>query len=127
MEKSKKNEVQKIFRHMRKMSLEKMVGLTKCCISSLSNHENYIIKPRIKNIHKIAEALNINPDILLYSYGILPEHAQEIIKSDPFYYMEKINKMCNNHSKRYGNEKIDLSNLNKLRAYEYILKGEKDE
>lgn len=127
MSKRKKNEIQVLFRNIREMSLEKMVKLTKCCISSISNHENYIMQPRIKNIYKVAKALKINPDILLYSYGILPEYEQQIIKSDPFYYMEKINKICNNHSKRYGNEEIDLSNLNQLRVYDYILKGEKDE
>ncbi len=127
MSKRKKNEIQVLFRNMRKMSLEKMVKLTKCCISTLSNSENYIVQPRVKNIYKMAKALNINHDILLYSYGILPQYEQQIIKSDPFYYMEKINKICNNHSKRYRNEEIDLSNLNQLRVYDYILKGEKDE
>lgn len=127
MSKNNKNDIQIIFRNIRRINLNKMVDLTKCCIASLSNHENYKVTPKVKNVLIVAKALNVKPDILLYSYGILPEDEQKIIKSDPFYYMEKIKKLCNNHSKRYGDEEVDLSTLNNLRAFEYALKGDNDD
>lgn len=88
-------------------------------LSAISNYENEFFLPSRKTIKKIAKALKIMPDVLLYSFGYLGEEEIEIIKSDPFYYMEKIKELCNNHDDRYGKERIDLDELNRKRAFDY--------
>lgn len=87
--------------------------------SSLSEYENHKIIPLRKTIINIANALNIAPDIIFYSFGYFGDKEIEIIKNDPFYYMEKIKELCNNHDNRYGKESVNLDDLNRTRAFEY--------
>jgi len=87
--------------------------------ATASYYESGTIIPSRKKIKTIAKILNISPDIIFYSFGCFGDEEIEIIKSDPFYYMEKIKELCNNHADRYGNEKVNLEDLNRIRAFEY--------
>jgi hypothetical protein len=89
-------------------------------VRGASVYERNIREPRIETALVIAESLKVNPDLLLYSFGILPKEDKEIIKSDPYFYMEKIKEMCNNHNNRYGKEDVDLYSLNVMRVSDYI-------
>ena len=82
--------------------------------------ERNIKEPRRDTALSVAESLNVDPDVLLYSFGILPQKEKDIVKSDPFFYMEKIKKICDNHETRYGNEDVDLYSLNVARVSQYI-------
>lgn len=75
--------------------------------------------PRESTVICISEALGIKPDILLYSFGHLPDKEKDIISSDPFFYREKILELCNNHNNRYT-QRVDLDLLNLKRAADYI-------
>jgi hypothetical protein len=119
--------VQTVLRNIRGISLREVKEIAGHSIAGISLHENKIMHPDKKTILSIAKVIDIKPDILFYSYGILPESEASIIKQDPFYYMEKIRKICHNHEKRYGNEEFDLNKLNSSRAFEYIVKEDKND
>lgn len=95
-------------------------------IHSMSEFENNKRTPSGKMILDIAEDLDVHPDILFYSFGILPKYESDIIKLDPFFYLEKIKYLCNNHKSRYGNRDIDLNKLNDLRMFDYINKRKRE-
>ncbi len=127
MDSKKIKHVQTLFRNIREMSLREIKNLTGRAEASISLNENLKIIPGIKTIFMVSEALEINPKILFYSYGMLPDKIQVMIRSDPFYYMEKIEKLYYNHEKRYGSEEFDLNKLNASRAFEYIVKEDKND
>jgi transcriptional regulator with XRE-family HTH domain len=126
MDSKKVKHIQTILRTVRGLSLREVREITGHSITGMSLHENKIMVPDKKIILSIANVLDVNPDILFYSYGILPEYEEGIIKEDPFYYMDKIRKICHNHEKRYGDKDVDLNKLNAARAFEYIVKESKD-
>ncbi|MGN6560729.1 MAG: hypothetical protein ACTHJ2_09420 [Candidatus Nitrosocosmicus sp.] len=95
-------------------------------VTSLHKYEKRKFDPDHKTIKGISESLGINPDILFYTYGLLPEEDREIIKEDPFFYMEKIKKLLNNHEKRYGKKNVDMAQLNINRCYDYIEKSKSE-
>ncbi len=122
----KKIPLLRIFRQLQGITLQetsKNIGTDsngrKIHLTAISNYEREFYLPSRKTIKKMAEALRIMPDILFYSFGYLAEEEIEIIKSDPFYYMEKIKELCNNHVNRYGKERINLDELNRKRAFDY--------
>jgi len=126
--KSKKiKHVQALFRNIRGISLKDIQNLKGHTPNSICLHENSKSIPETKTIFNVSDVLEINPNILFYSYGILPPRILSMIKSDPFFYMEKIEKLYYNHDKRYGNEEFDLNKLNGLRALEYIVKESKND
>lgn len=127
MSKKKTKHIQTLFRNIRGLSLKQVGALTGHTENTLCLIEQLKKTPNIKTTINVGNALEINPKILLYAYGTLPERILEMIKSDPFYYMEKIEKLYYNHEKRYGGEEVDLAKLNATRALEYIVKGNKDE
>jgi len=119
--------VQTIFRNIRGLSLRDIEERTGHHINSISLHEQLKDIPRQKTILNVSNILEINPNILYYAYGNLPAKILDMIKSDPFYYMEKIEKLYYNHDMRYKNEDIDLNKLNGVRALEYIVKDSKND
>jgi hypothetical protein len=127
MTNKKVKHVQVLFRNIRGVSLKEIKDLTGHTTNSICLHENLKSQPEVKTIINVSKVLDINPKILFYAYGTLPTRILEMIKSDPFYYMEKIEKLYYNHEKRYGNEDVDLNKLNCIRALEYIVKESKDE
>lgn len=127
MKEKKIKHVQAFFRNVRGLTLKNVKDLTGRSQASTSLNENLKVIPARKTILNIAKILGINSKILFYSYGLVPKNIQEMIKSDPFYYMEKLEKLYYNHEKRYGGEDVDLDKLNAARAFEYIVKESKDE
>lgn len=125
MKKNKPKHIQALFRNLRGVSLKHVEDLTGHVATNLSTHENLRTIPELKTILNVSKVLDINPTILLYTYGIIPDKIKEMIKSDPFYYMEKMEKMYYNHDKRYGSDEVDLDKLNILRVFEYTMKGDK--
>jgi hypothetical protein len=126
MTKNKLKHVQSLFRRIRGMSLKAVGETTGHQQNNLSLHEQLKETPKIKTIINVSNALQINPKILFYAYGSLPQRILDMIKSDPFYYMDKLEKLYYNHEKRYGGEDVDLNKLNAARAFEYIVKESKD-
>lgn len=90
-------------------------------IHGIHDMEDGKTRPRESTVISISNSLGIKPDILLYSFGHLPPTEREIISSDPFYYSEKIQDMCNNHEHRYEGQSIgDIDLLNIKRCANYI-------
>ena len=125
--KTKIKHVQTIFRNIRGLSLKQIEEITGHPNNCISLHEQLKEVPRNKTVINISNALEINPKILFYAYGTLPPRILDMIKSDPFYYMEKLEKLYYNHEKRYSGEDVDLNKLNSARAFEYIVKENKDD
>jgi transcriptional regulator with XRE-family HTH domain len=126
----KKDKVKHILRVIRKIQgmFQSDVQRNGHKIESISLFENNVLTPSRKTIIGIAKALKVKPDVLFYSFGILPDEEMNIIKSDPFYYMQKIKKLCYNHDNRYGENDFDLNQMNYARAVDYINSGKaKDE
>ncbi len=116
-----------IIRNIKALTMLELANKSGRMIHSISHYENRRVTPYPKTIKSIADILNIKPDILFYSFGMLPEDEMNKIKSDPFFYMEKIRKLCNNHSARYGNRDVDYDGLNRVRAFDYITKESLDD
>lgn len=127
MAQKKIKHIQTLFRNIRGLSLKQVSTATGHTENTLCLHETLKKTPNIKTAINVGNALEINPKILFYAHGTLPERILDMIKSDPFYYMEKIEKLYYNHEKRYGGMDVDLAKLNVTRALEYIVKGNKDE
>jgi hypothetical protein len=109
-----------IIRTLMDVQLNRITYADKRQIPGINHMEAGDIKyPRASTITCIAESLGIRPDILLYSFGHLPDKEREIVSSDPFFYREKILELCNNHESRYQ-EQVDLDFLNIKRAADYI-------
>jgi hypothetical protein len=125
-DKKKIKHTQTIFRNIRGLSLKEIEERTGHPRNCISLHEQLKEVPRNKTILNVSNVLEINPKILFYAYGALPQRILDMIKSDPFYYMDKIEKLYYNHEKRYGGEDVDLNKLNAARAFEYIVKESKD-
>lgn len=122
--KSKKaRPILKIMRTLLDVELKNITYVDGKQIPGINAMESGITKqPFASTITAIAKSIGVNPDILLYSFGHLPENEKEIISSDPFFYREKILELCNNHESRY-NENVDLDLLNIRRTSEYIEKN----
>ena len=89
-------------------------------ICGLPGYETRKLEPSKKMVLEIAKSLGVNPDVLLYNFGFLSESEKKIIESDPFFYMNAIKKLCENHENRYGkNKPEDLKLLNVERAILY--------
>lgn len=88
-------------------------------IQGILYYEAKTANPLASTVECIAFAYGLKPDILLYSFGYLPEKEKAVISSDPFFYSEKIKELCDNHKNRYG-KKIDLDILNMQRCADYI-------
>lgn len=89
-------------------------------IYGLAGYETRKLEPSKKMVLQIAKALNVKPDVLLYNFGFLAENDKKIIESDPFFYMNAIQKLCENHENRYGKNKPEnLKLLNVERAILY--------
>jgi transcriptional regulator with XRE-family HTH domain len=116
----------KLFRSLKQFTLASFKEKTGIHTSLINHYENNLSTPSRETIAKIAKGLDINPDILFYSFGYLPEKERDIIRSDPYYYMDKIQKMCKNHATRYSEENINLDDLNMTRTYDYIIKSMED-
>lgn len=125
--KRKPKHIQALFRTLRGLSLKHVEELTGHLDTTISTHENFKTVPEVRTINNISKALDINPTVLYYSFGLIPDKIKEMIKSDPFYYMEKMEKLYYNHDKRYGKEDFDLDKLNMVRVFEYTMKGNKSE
>lgn len=89
-------------------------------VTSLHLYEERKHEPEGTTIIGISESLGIKPDILFYIYGLFPPEDKKKIIEDPFFYMEKIKKLLNNHEKRYGKKNVDMAQLNINRCYDYI-------
>jgi hypothetical protein len=114
------NTILRIMRDHLNVTLHEIRHSNGSIIRGASFYERNLRDPLLETALAIAESLEVKPDLLLYSFGILPKEDKEIIKSDPFFYMEKIKKMCNNHDNRYGKEDVDLYSLNVTRVSDYI-------
>jgi transcriptional regulator with XRE-family HTH domain len=121
-----KNNVLRLIRRIRDLSLHSLETKCKVGVTLLSSYENDKLTPSRETISRIANSLEIKPEILLYAYGYLPEKEMNIIRSDPYYYMDKIQKMCKNHDIRYSEENVNIDDLNMTRTYEYIIKSMED-
>jgi len=124
MSEKKPTHIQRIFRNIRGLSLVEIQKMTGHGVATNSLNEKSKKNPSTKIVLSMAKVLEIKPDVLLYSFGYIPETERNIIKEDPFYYMEKIQKICYNHEYRYKDE-VDLNKLNNLRAFEYIHEKDK--
>lgn len=119
----KKSNISKLIRQLRNLNLKKLQEKTGVHSNLASRYENEILQPSKETVLRIASGLDVKPDVLLYAYGYLPEFEMKIIREDPYYYMDKIQKMCKNHATRYSEENISLDNLNMSRTYDYIIKS----
>lgn len=52
----------------------------------------HIIRP--DKAYKIANALNISPDIIFYCIGQMPKDKVDLMKKDPLSFKEKIDELC---------------------------------
>lgn len=123
MKKNKVKHILTIFRKINNVPMRDVEDASGHRVHSISEYENNKRTPYKTTIVDIADCFKIKPDILLYSFGILPDEEMRIIKSDPFFYMEKIKELCNNHDNRYGEETIDLNQKNCYRALDYMKRG----
>ncbi len=117
------NTILRIMRDHMNITLRQIQYKNGTIIRGASSFDRDLREPRRDTAMCIAESLGVDPDILLYSFGLLPIFEKDIIKSDPFFYMEKIKKMCDNHDTRYGDEDVDLYSLNVARVSKYIKSG----
>ena len=110
----------KIIRTLMDVPLNKITYFSGRHIPGINAMENGTTKhPLESTIVSICESLAIKADIVLYSFGYLPNNEKEIISSDPFFYREKILELCNNHESRYE-DNIDVDLLNIRRTADYI-------
>lgn len=123
---NKKPTILKLIRTLRNFTLLSFKEKSGIHTNLINNYENNLNTPSREMIARIAEGLEVKPDVLLYAYGYLPEKEMNIVRSDPYYYMDKIQKLCKNHNSRYSEENIDLNDLNLTRTYEYIIKSMED-
>jgi hypothetical protein len=96
-------------------------------IFNVSAYERLEKLPFVETVEKLANAIGADPEVLYYSFGLMPRDVVKIITSDPFYYNEKIKELCNNHEVRYGKDVVvNLNELNKVRSFNYLFKGVKN-
>lgn len=129
MSKKKEKQRNSTLRTLRKIKNLTLIELNAKCrigVSLICSFENNKILPSREAVVKISEGLEVNPDILLLSFGYLPESEMNIIRSDPYYYMDKIQKICKNHATRYSEENTNIDDLNIARTYDYIIKSMED-
>jgi hypothetical protein len=119
MNKKKPRHILKILRTLLDIDLNKIRYKNNSLIMGIPYYESLAKNPLRSTVESIAYALKLNPDILFYSFGFLPEKERQIIISDPFFYSEKIKELCNNHENRYES-KVDMEILNIKRCAEYI-------
>lgn len=81
-------------------TIRKAMGLSLDKLSKLANVEYYTayrvdigLSINAEKARKIANALNISPDVLFYSMGQLPEDKIELMKKDPISFKEKIDEL----------------------------------
>ena len=110
-----------IMRRMKAVSLMNVEEKTGHRIHNVSDYERLIRQPFPKTLLRLADVVDADPEVLYYSFGMLPDDVMKVIRSDPFYYMEKLRKLCDNHKYRYGKGvKVDLNDLNKARVFDYL-------
>ena len=115
----KHTSILKLMRNILQIPLHKITYVDGRKILGIHYMEEGEVRPKESTILSISTSLKINPEILLYSFGYLPDKEQKIISSDPFYYREKILNLCNNHEYRYESN-VDLDLLNIKRVADYI-------
>lgn len=115
---------------MRKLKDISIIKVKEKCgnkIYNVSAYERDERTPYVSTVFKLASAIEADPEVLFYSFGVLPPDITEIIKSDPFYYAEKIKELCDNHKSRYGVDvEVDLNDLNRMRSINYLFKEKGD-
>lgn len=121
-----KNNVLKLMRRIRNLNLKNLQEKSKVGLNLISSYENDKITPSRETIIRLANALAVTPDVILYAHGYLPENEMNIVRSDPYYYMDKIQKICKNHATRYSEENTNIDDLNIARTYDYIIKSMED-
>lgn len=122
MKKQKKKHILTLFRNTKCMRLVDLSEATGHMISSLSHYERGVLIPLPSTVISLAKGLGINPDVLFYSFGLLPKEEMGIIMSDPFYYMDKIKKLCNNSNRKKDCNDEDVNHNNTLKVFNYISK-----
>lgn len=115
--------VLKLIRQLRNFSLKKLQEKIGIHANLANRYENEVLTPSKETVIRLADGLDVKPDVLLYAFGYLPENEMNIIKEDPYYYMDKIQKMCKNHAARYAEENTNIDDLNIARTYDYIIKS----
>jgi transcriptional regulator with XRE-family HTH domain len=120
---SNKKTILKLFRSLKQFTLLSFKEKTNIHANLMNHYENNLSTPSRETIARIADGLEVKPDVLLYAYGYLPDHEMILIKEDPYYYMDKIQKMCKNHASRYSEDNVNIDDLNIARTYEYIIKS----
>lgn len=121
-----KNNVLRLMRRVRNLYLKDLQDKSGVGLNLICSYENDKMNPSRETIERIANSLEVKPDVLLYAYGYLPQKEMNIIRSDPYYYMDKIQKMCKNHESRYSEDNANVDDLNMTRTYEYIIKSMED-
>lgn len=118
-----RNKALKMIRTIRGISLRELQEKSDTSLNLLSFYETGKSIPSRETVFKIAKGLEVKPDVLLLSCGYLPDKEMNIIKEDPYYFMDKIQKMCNDAESRYSKENVNVDDLNVARTYDYIIKS----
>lgn len=122
MKHKKKSHILKLFRNTKCMRLADLSEKSGLSLGSISLYERGKLIPLQNTIFNLAKTLGINPDVLFYSFGYLPEKEMKIIMDDPFYYMDKIRKLCDNSRRRVHVPDEEMNSLNATRVFNYISK-----
>ena len=118
-----KNNILTILRKVKNLTIGELNEKCRIGASLISRFENYKLIPSREAVIKISNALEVKPDLLLYMYGYIPEHEVNIFRKNPYYFMDKIKKMCKNEESRLLEENTNIDDLNIARTYDYIIKS----
>ena len=117
----------KISRNFRGYNHGKLAEKLKIHQSFISYYENGRSIPKESKIIDIGNALEMDPDLLFYSFGLLPPHIKEKAKRFPFYFVEKMKEICESCKDLEKMSEKQLDEYNRVQIVSYMKRDTSNE